>query len=868
MKHKLAIILVVALATLLILAGGVTAQGLAPDVPNAPLGTGFTYQGRLKDAGEPVNMTCDFLFTLFGSMDGTDQIGVTEERISVLVNDGYFTMPNLDYGSVFSGESRYLEIAVRCPSGDGAFETLSPRQELTAVPYAIYAYNARNTWQLDGNTGTSIGVHFLGTTDSQPLELRTDNTHALRLEPGIETPNLIGGFSGNYVDEGVSGGTIGGGGSPNNDGEYAPNKVTDDYGTIGGGGNNLVGSNDENATNDPYGTIAGGLANSVSGQYATIGGGWSNESVSYGAVIGGGINNTASDSAATISGGSANTASGPGSFVGGGAWNAANGEFGTVGGGNNNIANNMNSTVGGGYANFAYGDSSTITGGYDNWVYSGSTNGTISGGSENLVTDEGGMVGGGYDNQAGNNTGSSNDANYAFVGGGYGNTGSAHNAVVAGGYDNTASGGYSFIGGGDTNTTNGGYGSIGGGRYNQAAGLSAIVGGGDHNQALANYATVGGGGYNTASGLGSVVAGGGGISEGWTYTNTASGPWSTVSGGVINTAGGSSSSIGGGEDNSASSWASTVAGGSSNVASGLDSAVGGGANNIASGHSSTVGGGWTNRAEASASTVSGGENNTASGEDSAVGGGILNKSVGSYAAIPGGHSNEAYGNYSFAAGRNAWIASGGTGSFVWSDSNPFLTRSWGPNEFVARATGGFWLISGIDGVGSITSGAKLDANDSQWKTLSDRDMKTSFTIVNGEDVLERLAGISIQTWQYKAQTDEALHMGPMAQDFYSAFGLGKDDKYIGTMDLDGVALASIQGLYAISQDQADQIESLQVENAFLRQQLGGSFHGGMPQSLSILVYVLAGTVLLLMVGLIWVLFRLRSLRPLEDPNVK
>ncbi|MCK4901058.1 MAG: hypothetical protein KAS38_19915, partial [Anaerolineales bacterium] len=106
------------------------------------LGTAFTYQGRLEDAGGPVNMLCDFLFSLYGSMGGFDQIGVTEERISVLVEDGYFTVPNLDYGPVFWGESRYLEVAVRCPSGEGAFETLSPRQELTAAPYAIFAPNA------------------------------------------------------------------------------------------------------------------------------------------------------------------------------------------------------------------------------------------------------------------------------------------------------------------------------------------------------------------------------------------------------------------------------------------------------------------------------------------------------------------------------------------------------------------------------------------------------------------------------------------------------------------------------------------------------------------------------------------------------
>jgi hypothetical protein len=59
----------------------------------------------------------------------------------------------------------------------------------------------------------------------------------------------------------------------------------------------------------------------------------------------------------------------------------------------------------------------------------------------------------------------------------------------------------------------------------------------------------------------------------------------------------------------------------------------------------------------------------------------------------------------------------------------------------------------------------------------------------------------------------------MAQDFHAAFGLGDDDKVITTGDLDGVALASIQGLYAIVQAQEGQIATLQQENADLQARL-------------------------------------------------
>jgi hypothetical protein len=76
------------------------------------------------------------------------------------------------------------------------------------------------------------------------------------------------------------------------------------------------------------------------------------------------------------------------------------------------------------------------------------------------------------------------------------------------------------------------------------------------------------------------------------------------------------------------------------------------------------------------------------------------------------------------------------------------------------------------------------------------------------DVLERLADVPIQTWRYKGQDESITHMGPTAQDFYSAFGLGIDDRHIVTVDADGVALAAIQGLYELVKEQQTEIERL------------------------------------------------------------
>jgi hypothetical protein len=61
------------------------------------------------------------------------------------------------------------------------------------------------------------------------------------------------------------------------------------------------------------------------------------------------------------------------------------------------------------------------------------------------------------------------------------------------------------------------------------------------------------------------------------------------------------------------------------------------------------------------------------------------------------------------------------------------------------------------------------------------------------DILERVANLPISTWNFKADP-EIRHIGPMAQDFQAAFEVGIDDKHIGVVDAQGVALAAIQGL--------------------------------------------------------------------------
>jgi hypothetical protein len=77
---------------------------------------------------------------------------------------------------------------------------------------------------------------------------------------------------------------------------------------------------------------------------------------------------------------------------------------------------------------------------------------------------------------------------------------------------------------------------------------------------------------------------------------------------------------------------------------------------------------------------------------------------------------------------------------------------------------------------------------------SDRNAKTDIKPVDPTAILERVSKMPIQQWRFKTETDDVKHIGPMAQDFRSAFGLGAHATAIATVDADGVALAAIQGL--------------------------------------------------------------------------
>ncbi|MCA9829548.1 MAG: hypothetical protein R3B97_17340 [Dehalococcoidia bacterium] len=99
----------------------------------------FTYQGRLTDNNQPASGAYDFRFIAYDAETGGDQVGLTVTKDDLPVSAGVFTT-TLSLGpDAFNGDARWLEIAVRPGASTGTYTVLSPRQPISAVPYAIYA---------------------------------------------------------------------------------------------------------------------------------------------------------------------------------------------------------------------------------------------------------------------------------------------------------------------------------------------------------------------------------------------------------------------------------------------------------------------------------------------------------------------------------------------------------------------------------------------------------------------------------------------------------------------------------------------------------------------------------------------------------
>ncbi len=116
----------------------------------------------------------------------------------------------------------------------------------------------------------------------------------------------------------------------------------------------------------------------------------------------------------------------------------------------------------------------------------------------------------------------------------------------------------------------------------------------------------------------------------------------------------------------------------------------------------------------------------------------------------------------------------------------------GDGKFRVRKNGGLQALNGSTTI--LDLNATGDLTVKSVTETSSREAKREFETVNGLSVLEKVAALPISEWSYRADSPAVRHLGPMAEDFHAAFGLGKTDKGLTSVDTSGVALAAIQGL--------------------------------------------------------------------------
>ena len=156
MKSKRMTVIVLLLLTLFISSGASaehSKNSVLPAPALAPIGTTFTYQGKLTDGGSPADGTYDFQFELYNDASVGTQVGSTVTKGDVITTEGIFTV-ELDFGDVFDGTALWLEIGVRPGASTGSYQQLLPRQPLRPTPYAI------NADMLDGQHASELGVHY------------------------------------------------------------------------------------------------------------------------------------------------------------------------------------------------------------------------------------------------------------------------------------------------------------------------------------------------------------------------------------------------------------------------------------------------------------------------------------------------------------------------------------------------------------------------------------------------------------------------------------------------------------------------------------------------------------------------------------
>ena len=205
---------------------------------------------------------------------------------------------------------------------------------------------------------------------------------------------------------------------------------------------------------------------------------------------------------------------------------------------------------------------------------------------------------------------------------------------------------------------------------------------------------------------------------------------------------------------------------------------------------------------------------------SSIAGGLASITIGPSIAngnfgVAIGLQNSASGQFSVAIGKNARTANRqgavviGDACASFSSDSVYATAN---NQVVVRGCGGIKMFTNQ----ALTAGVELASGGSGWSAVSDRNRKENFLAIDGEDLLARLRRVPVSTWNYKTQEREIRHIGPMAQDFHAAFGVGESNLLINQIDADGVNMAAAQALDARTLAQGKRIEALETANAALR----------------------------------------------------
>jgi hypothetical protein len=619
--------------------------------------------------------------------------------------------------------------------------------------------------------------------------------------------------------------------------------------------------------------VGGGFGNVVSGEVATVGGGSQNTNSGAYAFIGGGYGNLASGIGAFVGGGgwdglnvAANIASGAGAVIPGGLGNLASGKYGFAAGRRaeatndgafvwadstdadfgSTVSNQFNVRAGGGARFVTSGAGMTIDG-----------QSVLTSGSGNLATGAASFAGGG--------TGNTDQADYSFIGGGFNNTvqfGSS-SSTIAGGSQNIvqSNAAYAVIAGGIFNTNNGLGAAVGGGGNNNAGEEYSTVAGGYHNSATGQFGVLGGGYLNSVPGRYGVLGGG--------NQNSAAGSGATVPGGELNLATGDFSFAAGQQaqalhmgsfvwaDAQNAAFASTISN-QFNVraGNGLRISEGGTNGNVVIQPLGALGAGYQalnfngfydqfssteqrfnarkdrwrlvvdQRGAVDTMTIDAFNGATVLTALAILTNGNVGIGVGSPTnKLQVGGDAAINGNLNFGNTARQMLDLWGTQYAIGVQSSTLYFRSdfnfsWFKggvhNDNVANPGAGGVEEMRLDSSGNLNVRGSVTANS--LVLTSDRNAKENFEPVNGREVLEKVAALPMTRWNFKTDA-AARHIGPMAQDFYTAFHVGDDERHIAVVDEGGVALAAIQGLNQKLEQKETEITELKHKNDSLEKRL-------------------------------------------------